>query len=169
MIVCVAQTASSQLETSEKVTCGLTFCTRFDCWNSWRKKKVKLRWQSFDDRIKGRSWIYVNCCNHDMESFIHPQKMLSHFEGKSTSFIKQMILFFCLEINQISLYSSYSLYGQNKTTRRRYWPAVQNCVRHFYYFLTFYTLNGLKRFWKQTQSSLRETIQPSLSSQGWTV
>lgn len=53
--------------------------------------------------------------------------MLSHFEGKSTSFIKRMILFICLEINQISLYSSYSLYGQNKTTRRRYWPAVQNC------------------------------------------
>lgn len=57
----------------------------------------------------------------------------------------------------------------DKTTRRRYWPAVQNCVRHFYYFLTFYTLNGLKRFWKRTQSSFRETIQPSLSSQGWTV
>lgn len=53
--------------------------------------------------------------------------MLSLFEGKSTSFIKRMILFICLEINQISLYSSYSLYGQNKTTRRRYWPAVQNC------------------------------------------
>lgn len=46
----------------------------------------------------------------------------------------------------------------NKQTRRRYWPAFH---RHFYYFLIFYTLNGLKRFGEPTQSSFRETIQPS--------